>query len=168
MPHISFLGTGLMGAPMVARLLDAGFSLTLWNRTPDKAQRFADRALIAASPAQAVAGADVVITMLEDGAVVDQVLYQSGAIAGLRPDTLVIDMSSIEPATARRHGAQVTQQGGGYLDAPVSGGTRGAEAGALSIMAGGSEVDFHRAAPIFQALGKACLLYTSPSPRDRG
>lgn len=111
MPHISFLGIGLMGAPMVARLLDAGFSLTLWNRTPDKAQRFADRALIAASPAQAVAGADVVITMLEDGAVVDQVLYQSGAIAGLRPDTLVIDMSSIEPATARRHGALVTQQG---------------------------------------------------------
>lgn len=155
MPHISFLGIGLMGAPMVARLLDAGFSLTLWNRTPDKAQRFADRALIAASPAQAVAGADVVITMLEDGAVVDQVLYQSGAIAGLRPNTLVIDMSSIEPATARRHGAQVTQQGGGYLDAPVSGGTRGAEAGTLSIMAGGSDQDFDRAAPVFQALGKA-------------
>ncbi|WP_197468468.1 NAD(P)-binding domain-containing protein, partial [Alcanivorax sp. HI0083] len=74
MPHISFLGIGLMGAPMVARLLDAGFSLTLWNRTPDKAQRFASRARIAASPAQAVAEADVVITMLEDGAVVDQVL----------------------------------------------------------------------------------------------
>jgi len=155
MPHISFLGIGLMGAPMVARLLDAGFSLTLWNRTPDKAQRFADRARIAASPAQAVAEADVVITMLENGAVVDQVLYQSDAIAGLRPQALVIDMSSIEPGTARRHGARVAQQGGGYLDAPVSGGTRGAKAGTLSIMAGGSDQDVDRAGPIFRALGKA-------------
>lgn len=155
MRHISFLGIGLMGAPMVARLLDAGFSLTLWNRSPDMAQPFAGRVRIAASPAQAVAEADVVITMLENGAVVDQVLYQSGAIAGLRPDTLVIDMSSIEPATARRHGKQVTQQGGGYLDAPVSGGTRGAESGVLSIMAGGSDAEFDRAALVFQALGKA-------------
>ncbi len=160
MPHISFLGIGLMGAPMVARLLDAGFSLTLWNRTPDKAQRFADRARIAASPAQAVAEADVVITMLENGAVVDQVLYQSDAIAGLRPQALVIDMSSIEPGTARRHGARVAQQGGGYLDAPVSGGTRGAQAGTLSIMAGGSDQDFDRAGPIFQALGKATHIGT--------
>ena len=155
MPHISFLGIGLMGAPMVARLLDAGFSLTLWNRTPDKAQRFASRARIAASPAQAVAEADVVITMLENGAVVDQVLYQSDAIAGLRPQALVIDMSSIEPGTARRHGARVAQQGGGYLDAPVSGGTRGAKAGTLSIMAGGSDQDVDRAGPVFRALGKA-------------
>ena len=160
MPHISFLGIGLMGAPMVARLLDAGFSLTLWNRTPDKAQRFADRARIAASPAQAVAEADVVITMLENGAVVDQVLYQSDAIAGLRPQALVIDMSSIEPGTARRHGARVAQQGGGYLDAPVSGGTRGAEASTLSIMAGGSDQDFDWAGPIFQALGKATHIGT--------
>jgi len=155
MPHISFLGIGLMGAPMVARLLDAGFSLTLWNRTPDKTQPFAGRARIAATPAQAAAEADVLITMLENGAVVDQVLYQSGAITGLRPEALVIDMSSIEPATARRHGARVAQLGGGYLDAPVSGGTRGAEAGALSIMAGGSDADFDRAAPIFPAFGKA-------------
>ena len=160
MPHISFLGIGLMGAPMVARLLDAGFSLTLWNRTPDKAQRFASRARIAASPAQAVAEADVVITMLENGAVVDQVLYQSDAIAGLRPQALVIDMSSIEPGTARRHGARVAQQGGGYLDAPVSGGTRGAQGGTLSIMAGGSDQDVDRAGPIFQALGKATHIGT--------
>lgn len=155
MPHISFLGIGLMGTPMVARLLDAGFSLTLWNRSPEKAQPFAGQARIAATPAQAVAGADVVITMLENGAVVDQVLYQSDVIAGLCPQALVIDMSSIEPATARRHGARVAQLGGGYLDAPVSGGTRGAEAGTLAIMAGGSDQDFDRAEPVFQALGKA-------------
>lgn len=154
MPHISFLGIGLMGAPMVARLLDAGFSLTLWNRSPEKAQPFAGRGRIATTPAQAVAEADVVITMLEDGAAVDQVLYQQETIAGLRPGALVIDMSSIEPATARRHGEQVAKLGGSYLDAPVSGGTRGAEAGTLSIMAGGGDADFDRADPVFQALGK--------------
>lgn len=81
---ISFLGIGLMGAPMAARLLDAGFSLTLWNRTPEKAQALSDRVRLAASPAEAVAEADVVITMLENGTVVDQVLYQSGAINQLR------------------------------------------------------------------------------------
>jgi 3-hydroxyisobutyrate dehydrogenase-like beta-hydroxyacid dehydrogenase len=131
---ISFLGIGLMGAPMAARLLDAGFSLTLWNRTPEKAQALSDRARLAASPAEAVAEADVVITMLENGTVVDQVLYQSGAINQLRQGALVIDMSSIEPAMARRHGTLVEAQGGAYLDAPVSGGTRGAEAGTLSII----------------------------------
>lgn len=124
-PAISFLGVGLMGAPMVARLLEAGFSLTLWNRTPAKAQVFSGRARLASSPAEAVAGADVVITMLESGQVVDQVLYQSGAIRQLRQGALVIDMSSIEPGLARGHGAQVEALGGGYLDAPVSGGTRG-------------------------------------------
>ena len=153
MPHISFLGIGLMGAPMVARLLDAGFSLTLWNRTPDKTQPFAGRARIAATPAQAVAEADVVITMLENGAVVDQVLYQGDAIAGLRPGALVIDMSSVEPATARRHGEQVAKLGGGYLDAPVSGGTRGAQAGTLSIMVGGADPVFDQATSVFQPMG---------------
>jgi len=152
-PAISFLGVGLMGAPMVARLLEAGFSLTLWNRTPAKAQAFSGRARLASSPAEAVAGADVVITMLESGQVVDQVLYQSGAIRQLRQGALVIDMSSIEPGLARGHGAQVEALGGGYLDAPVSGGTRGAQAGTLSIMAGGSDETIVRAAAVFQPLG---------------
>jgi 3-hydroxyisobutyrate dehydrogenase-like beta-hydroxyacid dehydrogenase len=150
---ISFLGIGLMGAPMAARLLDAGFSLTLWNRTPEKAQALSDRARLAASPAEAVAEADVVITMLENGTVVDQVLYQSGAINQLRQGALVIDMSSIEPAMVRRHGALVEAQGGAYLDAPVSGGTRGAEAGTLSIMAGGGDESFLRAAEVLQPMG---------------
>ena len=138
-PSISFLGVGLMGAPMVARLLDAGFSLTLWNRTPAKAEAFAGRVRLAASPAEAVADADVVITMLESGQVVEQVLYQSGAVSQLRQGALVIDMSSIEPGVARGHAARIEALGGDYLDAPVSGGTRGAEAGTLSIMVGGDE-----------------------------
>lgn len=152
---IGFLGIGLMGAPMVSRLLDAGFDLTLWNRTAGKAEHFADRVRIAGSAADAVADADVVITMLENGEVVDQVLYRSGAIQQLKQGALVIDMSSIEPGRAREHGVVVAKQGGSYLDAPVSGGTRGAEAGSLSIMAGGEDDAFARAMPVFQAMGRA-------------
>ncbi len=142
-----------MGAPMVARLLDAGFSLTLWNRTPAKAEAFAGRVRLAASPAEAVADADVVITMLESGQVVEQVLYQSGAVSQLRQGALVIDMSSIEPGVARGHAARIEALGGDYLDAPVSGGTRGAEAGTLSIMVGGDDEAFVRAAEVFQPMG---------------
>lgn len=142
-----------MGAPMVARLLDAGFSLTLWNRTPTKAEAFAGSVRLAASPAEAVADADVVITMLESGQVVEQVLYQSGAVSQLRQGALVIDMSSIEPGVARGHAARIEALGGDYLDAPVSGGTRGAEAGTLSIMVGGGDEAFVRAAEVFQPMG---------------
>ncbi len=142
-----------MGTPMVSRLLEAGFAVTVWNRTAEKARAFAGRARIAESPAEAVAGADVVITMLENGAAVDAVLYQSEACQSLEKGALVVDMSSIEPGQARRHGGIVAGQGGLYLDAPVSGGTRGAEAGALSIMAGGSEAAFSRAERVFAALG---------------
>lgn len=152
---ISFLGIGLMGKPMVNRLLDAGYRLTVWNRTMEKAQAFADSARVAASPADAVRGADVIITMLENGMVVDDVLYVSSAIESLASKVLVIDMSSIEPGMARCHGERVADLGGEYLDAPVSGGTRGAESGTLSIMAGGSEEAFTRALPILAAMGKA-------------
>ncbi|MQX53844.1 NAD(P)-dependent oxidoreductase [Alcanivorax sediminis] len=155
---ISFLGIGLMGKPMVNRLLDAGYRLTVWNRTMEKAQAFADSARVAASPADAVRGADVIITMLENGMVVDDVLYVSSAIESLASKALVIDMSSIEPGMARCHGERVADLGGEYLDAPVSGGTRGAESGTLSIMAGGSEEAFSRALPILAAMGKATLI----------
>ncbi|MDX1802730.1 MAG: NAD(P)-dependent oxidoreductase [Alcanivorax sp.] len=155
MARISFLGIGLMGAPMVTRLLDAGFALTVWNRTAAKARAFADRALVADSVAAAVSGAEVVITMLENGQAVDDVLYQSGAYRQLEAGALVIDMSSIQPGQARRHACQVDEQDAFYLDAPVSGGTRGAEAGRLSIMAGGSDAAFHRARAVLAPLGQA-------------
>ncbi len=153
-PHIAFLGIGLMGAPMTRNLLDAGFPMTLWNRTASKCEPFAGEAGVAESPARAVAAADIVITMLENGAVVDQVLAGQGTLEALRPGTLVIDMSSIQPSLARRHGEQVQARGASYVDAPVSGGTLGAAEARLSIMAGGSEADIERAMPVFQALGK--------------
>lgn len=150
---IAFLGIGLMGGPMVSRLIDAGFALALWNRTESKLTPFAQRATLAATPEVAVSNADVVVTMLENGQVVDQVLYTSGALAALKPGAVVIDMSSISPALAQQHHAQVVAAGGDYLDAPVSGGTRGAAAGSLSIMAGGEAQVLKRVAPLFGHLG---------------
>lgn len=153
-PHIAFLGIGLMGAPMVHNLLAAGFPLTLWNRTASKCEPFATRAAIAATPSEAVAGADVVITMLENGDVVESVLVEQGAMTALRTGAVLVDMSSVQPSLARRHAALAAEQGAGYLDAPVSGGTRGAEAASLSIMAGGDGEALEQARPVLEALGK--------------
>ncbi|MDP4547727.1 NAD(P)-dependent oxidoreductase [Marinobacter sp. MDS2] len=154
LPKIAFLGIGLMGAPMTRNLLNAGYPMTLWNRTESKCEPFADEATIAKSPAEAVADADVVITMLENGQVVDDVLVGKGAIAALKEGALLIDMSSVQPSVARGHAALAAEQGVGYLDAPVSGGTVGAAEARLSIMAGGAEADVARALPVFEVLGK--------------
>jgi len=153
-PHIAFLGIGLMGAPMTRNLLDAGFPMTLWNRTASKCEPFASEATIASTPAEAVANADVVITMLENGDVVEDVLVAQGAIEALKPGALVIDMSSVQPSVARRHAGLAAEKEAGYVDAPVSGGTVGAAEARLSIMAGGAEEDVERALPVFEALGK--------------
>ena len=152
--RISFLGIGLMGTPMTRNLLDAGFSMTLWNRTTSKCEPFASEATIAGTPAEAVAEADIVITMLENGQVVDDVLVNQGALAAVKVGALVIDMSSVQPSLARQHAELAAEQGVGYVDAPVSGGTVGAAEARLSIMAGGSEADIERALPVFNALGK--------------
>jgi 2-hydroxy-3-oxopropionate reductase len=152
-PHIAFLGLGLMGAPMTRNLLAAGFPMTLWNRTASKCAPFARDARIAGTPAEAVREADVVITMLENGDVVEQVLVGQGVLEALRPGALVIDMSSVPPSLARRHARLAEARGLGYVDAPVSGGTVGAEQARLSIMAGGSEGDIDRARAVFEALG---------------
>jgi 2-hydroxy-3-oxopropionate reductase len=154
LPHIAFLGIGLMGAPMTRNLLAAGYPMTLWNRTASKCEPFAGEATIAGSPAEAVAGTDVVITMLENGAVVEDVLVAQGAMAALKAGALVVDMSSVQPSLARRLAGLAAEQGAGFVDAPVSGGTLGAAEARLSIMAGGSEADVERARPVFEVLGK--------------
>lgn len=156
-PRIAFLGTGLMGAPMARRLLGAGFSVVAWNRTRAKAEALTpDGATVAGSAAEAAAEADVVVTMLETGAIVGEVLFgANGAAAALPKGGLVIDMSSIPPATAREHALRLAELGLSHLDAPVSGGTRGAAEGTLAIMAGGAEDVFARAAPVFAPMGRA-------------
>lgn len=151
--NIALLGVGLMGGPMTKRLIDAGYRMHLWNRTAAKLEQFSASATLHPTPAMAISAADIVLTMLENGPVVDEVIYQSNAYRALKPDGLIIDMSSIPPATARKHAALVSELGGEYLDAPVSGGTVGALQGTLSVMAGGNKTAFERARPVFAALG---------------
>ena len=152
--HAAFLGTGLMGAPMAANLLAAGYTLSVWNRTPAKAQPLVDRgARLANTPAAAVAGADAAVAMLSDGPAVDELLDAQGVADALPEGALFVDCASIPPATARAHAERLTARGVGYLDAPVSGGPSGAESASLAIMAGGSEAAFARGEPLLKAMG---------------
>jgi 3-hydroxyisobutyrate dehydrogenase-like beta-hydroxyacid dehydrogenase len=153
--QVAFLGIGLMGQPMAKRLLNAGLALKAWSRTAAKAESLvAIGAIAAPTPAKAVATADVTITMLENGSVVEQVLMSDSMLRALRPGSLVIDMSSIAPEQANDHARRLGSIGVRYIDAPVSGGTGGAEAGTLAIMAGGDVNDIESASSIWPALGR--------------
>jgi len=156
---IAFLGIGLMGQPMAANLLNAGYHLTLWNRTQSKTAALADKgAMVAQTPAEAIADADMTITMLESGPVVDQVLFADDTPVHFKAGSTVIDMSSVPPGLAKQHYARLKAIGVDYLDAPVSGGTVGAEHQSLAIMAGGDKAVFERCLPLFNALGKATYI----------
>ncbi len=155
-PRIAFLGTGSMGLPMARRLCEAGHALQVWNRTPAKAASLtALGAMVHAQASVAVAGADIVVGMLENGAVVEEVLFAQGVAAAMKPGALFIDMASIKPREARDHAARLGALGVAHLDAPVSGGTGGAEGGTLVIMVGGKPADFERALPVLQVFGRA-------------
>ncbi|MFC4929194.1 NAD(P)-dependent oxidoreductase [Massilia sp. GCM10023247] len=154
---VAFLGIGLMGRPMATRLAAAGMTVRAWNRTAAKAQALAPYGVQpCASLAEAVAGAGVVISMLEAGPAVEAAM--DAALPALAPGTLWIDMSSTRHDEALAFHARLTDQGMRFLDAPVSGGVPGAEAGTLAIMVGGSLADFEQAAPLFAALGSARLV----------
>jgi 3-hydroxyisobutyrate dehydrogenase-like beta-hydroxyacid dehydrogenase len=153
---ISVLGIGLMGFPMGRLLCAAGYEVHVWSRTYEKAQRLAAfGAVVHATPGEAVKDADLVITMLENGNVVDQVLFGMGVAAAMKPCSLLVDMSSIKPIEARDHAARFSEMHIDYLDAPVSGGTLGAEQGTLAIMVGGKVADFERALPVLRVFGRA-------------
>ena len=152
---IALLGIGLMGLPMGHRLCEAGHSVHVWNRTRHKAEQLAPLgATVHATPAQAVKDADMVILMLDHGGVVGHVLFELGAAAGITPGTLLVDMSSIKPIEAKDHAARLSELGVDYLDAPVSGGTVGAEQGTLAIMVGGKASNFERAVPVLKVFGR--------------
>jgi len=149
------LGIGLMGFPMARRLCEAGHTVTAWNRSTEKAERLLPfGAQVAQNPADAVRGAEVVITLLTDGPAVGAVLLAPEVLAAYRPGALVIDMSSIKPDEAREHARQLAAVGVRHIDAPVSGGTVGAEQGTLAIMAGGDAADVAAAAPVLGVLGR--------------
>jgi 2-hydroxy-3-oxopropionate reductase len=154
--QIAFLGTGAMGFPMARRLCEAGHAVHAWNRSRDKAERLVPfGATVHASAADAVKQAGVVVCMLESGPVIEEVLFRQGAAEAMQPGTLFIDMASIQPREARDHAARLAGRGVAQLDAPVSGGTGGAENGTLAIMAGGKAADFERALPLLQVFGRA-------------
>lgn len=155
-PTVAFLGLGLMGARQARRLIEAGWPLILWNRSREKAEALAPLgARVAASAAEAVAEAEIVITMLENGPIVEDVVFAQGVAGAMRPGAVLIDMSSIKPAEAQDHAARLAEKGIAHLDAPVSGGTVGAEQGTLAIMVGGDEAVFERVTPVFTPMGRA-------------
>ena len=164
MTHIGFIGLGIMGKPMASNLLTAGFDVTVHSRSAGPVDDLvAAGATRADGPAAVAAASDVTITMLPDTADVEQVLTGSGGvIEGAREGSLVIDMSSIDPEPTRAMAAAFASRDVAMLDAPVSGGERGAIDAALSIMVGGDEAAFARATPVFEALGKN-IVHVGPS-----
>ena len=157
---VGFIGLRIMGSRMAACLVRAGHDVTVWNRTREKADAWAEQhgGLVAATPREAAEGAAAVISMVVDGPQVDRVLLgEDGAVHGAAEGTLFADMSTIAPADARRIGAALEERGPAFLDAPVTGSSPKAETGTLTIMAGGEARAFARARPLFEAMGEVIL-----------
>ncbi len=154
--NIGFIGLGIMGQPMSRHLLEAGFSLTVYNRTVSKAQALAAMgAKLAKSPAVVAAGSEIIITMLPDTPDVEAVLFgKDGVYEGLSAGSIVVDMSTISPEATVQFATRLRAKQCEMLDAPVSGGESGAVAGTLTIMVGGNEQAFQKCLPLFQAMGK--------------
>ena len=159
---IAFIGIGLMGNHMARNLLGAGHDVYVWNRTPAKAEALAaDGAVVCKSAEEAVQEADFIILMVSDGPTVQSILFDQNLSGSIKQGACVIDMSSIKASEARSHKAQLATKGILHLDAPVSGGTKGAEAGSLAIMVGGDEADFTHAKAVFAPMGRA--VHVGPS-----
>jgi len=160
--RVGFIGLGIMGRPMARNLVKAGRELVVHSRGRGPVEEFiaeTDGAVTAAdSPSDVAARADTIITMLPDSPNVRDVVFgEGGLLEAMRAGGLLIDMSTIAPATAIEVGAALGGRGVGVLDAPVSGGDKGAIAGTLSIMVGGSGANFARARPLFEAMGKTIV-----------
>ncbi len=153
--NIGFVGLGIMGKPMVKRLLGAGYSLAVYDKVEGRGQALAaEGARQAASPQDAAGDSDVVITMVPDTADVEEAVFgRQGAAKGLKPGNIVIDMSTISPAATVEFARRLGEQGCEMLDAPVTGGEPGAVAGTLSIMVGGKKGTFEKCLPIFKVMG---------------
>lgn len=154
--QIGFIGLGIMGKPMSLNLLKAGFEVTVYNRTASRAEQSVSRgARQAASPAEVAAETTIIITIVSDTPDVESVILgKNGLIEGVKPDSVVIDMSTISPDATRKIAARLKEKGAHMLDAPVSGGEQGAIDGTLSIMVGGDTAIFERCLPVLQAMGK--------------
>ena len=159
-PTIGFIGLGIMGKPMARNLLKAGYPLVVHTRKRATVDELvAEGAKAGSSPRDVAAQSDVVITMLPDSPDVEEVvLGKDGVAEGIKPGAIYVDMSTIAPASARRVAETVGKKGAQALDAPVSGGEKGAIEATLSIMAGGPQGAFDAVEPIFKAMGKNIVL----------
>lgn len=159
MKHIGFVGFGIMGRPMAANLVDAGYPVTGYNRTPSKLDDFVERGgRRAASIKEAVEEADIVITMLADTPDVEEVVRgEDGVFDHAREGALIIDMSTIRPDVSRLLAEEGAQRGLRFIDAPVSGGEAAAVEGTLSVMVGGDPLDLADALPMLEVLGKTVV-----------
>jgi 3-hydroxyisobutyrate dehydrogenase len=166
--RVAFCGLGIMGGPMAANLVRAGFELSVWTRTTEKARRFAAEhgARAADTPADAAEGAQAVVTMVPDSPEVESTLFGGdGAAAALGDGALAIDMSTIAPSAAKAIAERLAERGVDFVEAPVSGSRPKAEDGTLTIMAGGEEAAFRRALPLFEAMGERIV---HVGPRGHG
>lgn len=159
-PVVGLIGLGLMGKPMGHNLLKAGFPLVVWNRTKERADDLVrEGAKWAGSPRDVAAQSDVLITIVSDPPAVEQVLWgESGALEALRRGSVYIDSSTVSPELALKAGRACSDRGVDYLDAPVTGGTWGAEKGELVFMVGGGKETFERVKPVLEAVGKRFFL----------
>ena len=157
MERVGFCGLGTMGRAMAANLRRAEFLLTVWNRSPGRATELLGLGAAEAATARAVAGAsDIVVICVSDSPDVEAVLFGTDGVAeGARSGALVVDCSTISPAASRDFGSRLAEQGVAMVDAPVSGGSEGAQKGTLTIMVGGDEVDVARARPVLEAMGSS-------------
>jgi 3-hydroxyisobutyrate dehydrogenase len=154
-PKVGLIGLGLMGGPMGLNLLKAGFPLIVWNRTKSKTEPLvAAGAKAAADPRGVAEQADVLITIVSDPAALEEVLFKSGALAALRKGATLIDSSTVSPDLARRVAAACEERGIDFLDAPVTGGTWGAQKGELVFMVGGKAETLECVKPVLEAMGK--------------
>ncbi len=158
--RIGFIGLGIMGEPMCRNLMKAGYACTVNTRTKARAEKLlSEGAVWSESPRDTASRSDVIITIVTDTPDVEKVvLGENGIIEGIKPGSVVIDMSTISPSATRNMAAALKDRGADMLDAPVSGGDTGAIAGTLSIMVGGKQAAFGRCLPIFEAMGKSINL----------
>jgi|TARA_R110000751_G_scaffold299882_1_gene411380 2-hydroxy-3-oxopropionate reductase len=152
---IAFIGTGIMGGPMAANLAKAGHQVRVWNRTPDKAHALTSLGIeVSETFQQAAEQADVVVVMLSSGPVCNEVILgPNGLLAAMKPHSTLVVMSSIPVETAQQQAKAAAERGIGYLDAPVSGGEKGAQEGNLAIMVGGEVATFERTSTLLQVMG---------------
>ena len=156
MTNLGFIGLGIMGRGMASKLIEKGYPLTVWNRTPSKAQGL--EASVAATPADVGRASDIVFVSVSDTDDVEQVAFgDEGAVTGMSAGSVLVDHSTISPTATKEFASRAGEHGVAWIDAPVSGGSEGADRGTLSVMAGGAAAALDRARPFMEAFSNSIV-----------